>query len=165
MTDPVNIRELNTLLRISQSLVATDIISADRLHEIGEDIVDRIRTRTRLGFGVGSDGARKEKFRPLKLATVEQREELDDEGKLSDLTKPDMANMTRFGSMMDSLTHRVLGEQVVVFFSEAEETKKAYYNTKLGRPFMYLSNLETKAVTKMVKESVDEWLDSIIRNF
>jgi hypothetical protein len=163
--DGVMTRDLNKLLKFSESLVKESIITDKELERIGKDITDRIRTRTRLGFGVAGDNKPKQKFRQLEWSTVEYREQLEDDGKLSNLTKPDMANMTRFGSMMDSLTHKVGTGSVTILFSEREETKKAFYNTELGRPFMYLTNLETKAVRKIVQENIDAWLDSIIRVF
>jgi len=161
----VRTRELNKLLKFSESLVRERIITDKELEKIGKNITDRIRTRTRLGFGVSWDNKPKEKFRQLERSTVEYREQLEDDGELSKLTKPDRANMTRFGSMMDSLTHKVNSEGVTILFAEKDETKKAYWNTELGRPFMYLTNLETKAVRKIVQKSIDAWLDSIIKVF
>ena len=136
-------------------------------NKLGRDIEKRMRTRVRLGYGVSGHGAAKEKFRKLKPSTIAGRERLKAEGKLSPLETPKKATMTRFGDMMDALTHTASTTSVTILFSKREEAEKAFWQQdprKLNRPFMYLTDVEMQVVNDYLQEAMDDYVDSIAKS-
>jgi hypothetical protein len=160
----VSTRSLNQILGLSKGLLKIQAIMSNEVaSEVGKELVDRIRTRVRLGYGVSRDDAPKEKFLKLRPSTIATRLAYKKEGLLSTLTTPAKANMTRFGTMMDSLTYETKPGNVTVLFGSPEEALKAYYNTNLGRPFFYLTDKEVKATTAIIKKAVDAYIDAIAK--
>jgi len=156
-----NSRDLSELVGLTNEMLQRKIFRTEFGHELGAEITVMLRTRVRMGYGVSFDGAPKAKFHRLKTSTIAYREGLAKAGSLSNLTKPKMANMTRFGTMMDDLTYRVAPSKVTILFSDDEETKKAFYNEQLGRPFMFLSPQEIRAAKQVIQKALDSYVDEI----
>jgi hypothetical protein len=152
------------LVGLSRALINLRVLTPQIADEIGETLVTMIRTRTRLGYGVRGNGKSKEKFKPLKPSTIDHRQRLKAKGLLSPLATPAKATMTRFGSMMDDLMYETGPQRVTIMFSKTEESAKAYYNTLLDRPFMFLTDKETKAAKALVQEAIDAYVDALARS-
>lgn len=82
------------------------------LSEIGKDVAKQIRTRTRLGKGVGNNG-RQEKLAPLKKTTKSLRRRY--RSRLSNLTTPARSNLTATGAMLDSISSKLNGKTIKIF--------------------------------------------------
>jgi hypothetical protein len=149
------------LVGLSQALINLRVLTPEISDEIGETLVYMIRTRTRLGFGVDKNGGAKQKFKPLRPSTITHRQYLKSRGLLSPLATPAKATMTRFGDMMDDLTYDKAPQRVTILFSQTREALKAYYNSQLGRPFMFLTDKETKAARNLVQQAIDAYVDSL----
>jgi hypothetical protein len=156
-----NSRDISELVGLTNDMIQRKIFRTEFGHELGAEITVMMRTRVRLGYGVAFDGAPKAKFKPLRPSTIKYREGLAKKGTLSTLTKPKMANMTRFGTMMDDLTYRVAPSKVTILFNDDKETEKAYYNEQLGRPFMFLSPQEIRAAKQVIQKALDSYVDEI----
>jgi hypothetical protein len=154
-------RDLSELVDLTNEMIQRKIFRTEFGHELGAELTVMIRTRVRLGYGVNFDGIPKRKFRKLKKSTIAYRESLAKNGTLSSLTQPKMANMTRFGTMMDDLTYRVAPSKVIILFNDDKEIEKAYYNEQLGRRFMFLSPQEIRAAKQVIQKALDSYVDEI----
>jgi len=158
------ITSLMSLTGLSQALINLRVLTPEISDEIGETLTSMIRTRVRLGYGVDGNGKSKDKFKPLRPNTIKHRQWLKRKGLLSPLATPAKATMTRFGDMMDDLTYEKGPQQVIILFSKTKEALKASYNTRLGRPFMFLTDKETKAARALVQEAIDAYVDALAQS-
>ena len=132
--------------------------------EVGSYLVETLRNRVRLGFGVARDGDKKQKFKPLAPSTIKHREWLSLAGKLFQNSRPNRSHLTATGQMMDSLTYAKKPGRVVLFFNNQEAENKAFYNNEGGRvprPFFYLTDLEIKATERTLQKALDEYIEGI----
>jgi hypothetical protein len=151
------------IVGLSRALINLKVLTPQIADDIGETLVTMIRTRTRLGYGVRGNNQAKERFKKLALSTISHRQWLKSKGLLSPIATPAKATMTRFGSMMDDLMYEKGPQRVTIMFSKTEEATKAYYNTLLDRPFMFLTDKETKAAKALVQEAIDAYVDALAR--
>jgi len=123
------------------------------LNEIGEEAVDDIVKRTRLGYGVEKNGDKKGKLKPLSESYKEQRKEERKEGRLSTATSPSKSNLTRTGAMLDDLYHEVEEDGVTIRFKSKFSDVKAAKVSR-SRPFLNLSDLQVKRITRKVGDLI-----------
>lgn len=134
--------------------------SPESLKELGTKVIDMVRNRTRLGYGCSKDG-KKEKLDALSDPYVKQRRNRKKKGTLSSLTSPAKSNLTLTGDMLKNMDYKVDKEQLVIEFSDEFSTNKATWNTDKERPFMNLTEQETKRVTELIKDEVAKLVKSI----
>jgi len=180
-----------------------DSLNSRRMKELGEFLVDRIRIRTRLGYGVSGDGKPRRKLKPLAPLSKEIRKDYRKMGELSDLTTANKSNLTFTGQMLDNLVvtavsakkftidivgfrrppkvlekkkrgkknKQTLAQKVIGAGKKAVESNAIYNRlrkshgdelrtnkevaqkvTDEGRPFMYLTDKDYKAVINFIRD-------------
>lgn len=127
------------------------------LDPYAEDTAERIKNRTRLGYGVESRGARRQKLKPLKDTYRNIRRK--NKGSLSKATTPKKSNLTFTGQLLDSL--RGFGRrgriviEVVDNRDDGESNKAiAGYVKENGRPFLEVSDKELKGLRNDIKRDL-----------
>ena len=129
------------------------------LGKIAQSLALDIKKRTRLGYGVERTGAEKFKLAPLEAKTIEKRESLHDQGRLSEFTSPTKSNLTEKGHLLDSLVGRSKRKgQITVALKENRGDGKS--NSKIEsfqrkkRPFFNASRLEIKRLLQQIKDTL-----------
>ena len=87
--------QLSRFIAKAIKLVKHDIVTRKLLKDLGAQLVERIRKRTRLGWGVDKNGAKRRKLKEMrrhseKYAAFRKK----NKGQLSPLTKPARHNLT-----------------------------------------------------------------------
>ena len=129
-----------------QSAIAS-LTTKDHMIAVGNFVVNKIRVRTRLGYGVAKHGGEKTKLKPLSPRYVKSRMKMKG---LSQLTTPKKSNLTRTGSMLDSLKVKGFRENAILIQTSGRDRygvsneDKATWNEEKGRPFIYMSDSEIK---------------------
>jgi hypothetical protein len=67
----VSIKKVTLAAAIDRAF--SELSKPDAMRKLGEQAADMIRKRTRLGYGVASDGAEREKLKPLAESTIQAR--------------------------------------------------------------------------------------------
>lgn len=122
--------------------------------ELGDALIRSISARVRMGFGVSADGGERERFNPLKPATVYKRTKMKAAGTLSPLTRPNTSNQTMTGHMINSLSKKTSPGTLEIVFDNQFAENKAKWNEAMGRPFMYLTRQEVKQILQHLKAMV-----------
>lgn len=119
------------------------------MRAIGEFMIEKIRVRTQLGNGVTDNLAEKSKLKPLSKKYIEQRKIFSG---LSTMTTPKRSNLTRTGSMLDSLKIKSMSKTAIRIGPSGSDrfgvsnSSKAYWQEKMGRIFLRLSFQEVKQI-------------------
>lgn len=129
-----------------------DVINQELTDKVGRKVVNTVKARTRDGYGVKSNGARKQKLKKLREPTKRIRKDLKKKGRLSGKTTPETSNLTRSGRMLDNIGYSASSREVNVA-PKGKEQQKARDVSK-DRPFMNLSKKEIKEVTKLVADEI-----------
>ena len=167
MNDPLEnyIKELEKAKRTLQSKGNVKVIA--------NFIADKIKLRTRLGYGVARDGAVKYKLAPLKDSTIDRREDLEDRGRLSDKTRATRSNLTETAEMLDSIKGKAIAKGRGKVYLKGEHKGAGISNSKLAdyhekgssnkvpRPFFHISKVEQKAYHRKVRLQLQELLRKI----
>jgi hypothetical protein len=137
------------LLQFSQK-IRQNIVSQRRLDPIvqlyAEEAANLIKTRTRRGYGVASDGGPAQRLKKLSPEYVDHRKRT--RSALSSETSPGKSNLTYSGQMLDSLyaRRRRIGNWSINLKSQRDDGKTnpqvARYAAIGGRPFLFLSKSE-----------------------
>jgi hypothetical protein len=158
---------LGSWIEKAEDLVGKKIPSRALLMRLGHEVADRIRKRTRLGYGVSSNGAKR-----VKLKNMRQHSEpyadwrAENPGKLDEETKPPMHNLTLTGEMLRDLKLtrvNMTTKQLEIGFKDPFSLKKAQINTKRGWIFMHLSDTEIKSVNNFYKREMRKLVRSFNR--
>lgn len=110
MSEADKIEEL--IRRIESALKGAN--RTKQIDDIGKQLVDRIKLRTRLGKGLskpGQIGGSPQPLAPLSKNYVKQRQSAN----LSGLTKPGKSNLTRTGALLDAITHEAKDGEIRIF--------------------------------------------------
>ncbi len=148
--------QLSKWVKKAIKVVDRDIVSRKILNELGDQVVDRIRKRTRLGFGVAKNGDKRQKLKDMRQHSLEYAK-LRKKGELSSDTSALKHNLTLTGHMLDKL--KVLDvssrkKEIEIGFTNRFAMLKARVNTDLGWRFMHLSDNEIKAVNNFYRREV-----------
>jgi len=146
----------------------------------------QIKTRTRLGYGVSEHGAKREKLAQLQDSTIRQRggkvsykegkrsvkKNKKAKAKLSELTTPSKSNLTNTAQMIDSIgVNKYRDQYASIGPSGVRDDGKtnaevAGYATdgdlqrnRKPRPFLNLSDLETKRLQDEVRKDLTNILE------
>ena len=116
---------------------------------IGEFMIQKVRVRTQLGSGVNNNLEEKSKLKPLSKKYIEQRKVFNS---LSSMTTPRRSNLTRTGSMLDSLKIKSMSKTAIRIGPTGNDmfgvsnSSKAFWQEKMGRIFLRLSFQEVKQI-------------------
>jgi hypothetical protein len=135
-------------------------------------MVKTIRDRVRLGYGNDKDKGTKTKFIKLLPSTRKERERLEKKGLLFPNSTANRSHLTRTGAMMDNLVYQKEPTKLVILFDDDLQENKAIghhdgIKSSEGlrkRPFMFLTNLEFKAATRIIQKGLDDYFDAIARS-
>jgi hypothetical protein len=156
--------QLSRWIKKAEKLVEKNLVSTEMLVSIGNQVADRIRKRTQLGYGVAANGATRQRLKEMKphseRYTAWRKENAD---RLSGNTAPTKQNLTLTGEMLANLAVQdvVQGERrVLVGFDDEFSQLKADKNTRAGRRFLFLSDIEIKAVNNFYRREVQKLVKS-----
>lgn len=146
--------------------IIENILSKNNLKKIGTEVVHDMKVRTTLGEGVKSSGSRPSSFASLKPATIEDRKKVR---RLSNLTRPNLSNLTRTGKMVNSISFKVKTNSIQIYLKGNRNNKIATYHMEgtknmPARPFFNLSNFEVDRVQQMLQVALDEYLAEKFNN-
>lgn len=157
-----NLKRLKELSeRISQAV--NESIDTAQSKRLGDNLAGQIRKRTRLGYGVGTNGQQQRLLRLTDLY-IEHRE--DNRSDLSEATRPGKSNLTATGQMLNSLRGRGARAQIVVEItgnrtkelgdrrSRLSNSQVARYVQEQGRPFFKVTNAEKNGLAREVKRLI-----------
>lgn len=119
------------------------------MRAIGEFMIEKIRIRTQLGNSVMENLQEKSKLKPLSKKYIEQRKVFMN---LSTMTTPKRSNLTRTGSMLDSLKIKSMSKTAIRIGPTGSDmfgvsnSSKAFWQEKMGRIFLRLSFAEVKQI-------------------
>jgi len=129
--------------------VIEEATGPNEMRQIGGFIIKKIAIRTQLGYGVSENLSEKSKLKPLSTNYIEQRKVFSS---LSGLTTPKRSNLTRTGSMLESLKIKAIGKNSISIGPDGSDmfgvsnSSKAFWQEKAGRIFLRLSIQEVKQV-------------------
>lgn len=135
------VKRLNTLI---QSTTGQKQMSA-----IGDFLIEKIRIRTQLGYGVDTNLSEKSRLKPLSPKYVQARKI---NTFLSNMTTPKKSNLTRTGSMLSSLKIKSMSHNAIRIGPTGADmfgvsnSSKAFWQEKMGRVFLRMSKQEVKQV-------------------
>ena len=134
------------------------------ISEIAQEVVETIRKRTRVGKGL--DGNQITNLKRLDDNNIKQQKPRryinfrKTYPKLSSKTTPAKSNLTLTGEMLDDLTFKLKGSDILrkveIAIYEEESRKKARWVTDGGRPFLGLSDNEKKFIIRLLFKKVEE---------
>ena len=131
------------------------IIKGFSMRKIADEAADRIRVRTRLGFGV-KNGVRGGKRVKLKRLTSEQYKKFRKRFRgLSGQTTPKRSNLTLTGELLDSIISRFRGNKAMLEFKNPERNNTIVEGqADMGRHFFELTDKEVKGLQNQIKRDL-----------
>lgn len=133
--------------------------SPNFLNPIADIMADRIRVRTRLGYGVKQEGAEREKLKKLSSKYIDYRKK--NRTSLSQFTTPKRSNLTFSGQLLDSISGRSNSRGIIIYLKNQRDDGKENvdiknYQEKQGRPFFYLTRTEITNLNREYRQRVYE---------
>ncbi len=177
-----NLKDLENAMKKAM----TEVGSAAVMKEIGQEVLEMVVKRTRLGYGVQADGQKRQKLKPLadttkkvragklsfktiKGVTVPFEPDLDENKvKLSDLTRPSKSNLTMTGQMLGSYKVISAGPFKALIGPTGQRSdgltneEVAEFAEEQGRPFAYLTDIEYKRLLDSIRKRVTKVAQSIL---
>lgn len=138
------------------------VLDPSNMRKYGKMAADMIKLRTRLGYGVETDGSEKGRLKKLTDYTIEKRKEMKKKGLLSSETSPGRSNLTATGQLLDSLgvTSTGVGFAIVSPHGTRDDGQKnedvGASVTFNGRPFNNLSQTEIKRVNDELRDDLEK---------
>jgi len=139
-----------------------DTVTNKKMKALGEFALELIVKRTRLGYGVRKNNAKRRRLRQLSPGYVKFRR--DNRRDLDKTTTPKKSNLTLTGQMLRSMkVTRVRKASVLIAPTKRRggkygrgltNAKVAEYQAKQGRPFNFLTDLEAKKVRRYYERTL-----------
>jgi hypothetical protein len=133
------------------------LVKQIRLKDYGEDAVNRIQKRTRLGYGVenGKRGAPRYKLPKLSEPYKKQRKKK----KLDSSTSASKSNLTLTGQLLRSLISKVTGRKIILTITEnrtdgIKNSDLVKWQSEKGRDFFELTDKEVKGLRNQLKKDL-----------
>lgn len=120
------------------------------LQTIADKAVEQIVKKTRLGYGVPSEGANQQKLRKLADSTIKKRKRLP----LHSSTTPSTSNLTETGKMLEGIKYEISNSRITIFIDGEENQRKALWAYELDRPFFALSKANTSELRRMIHDGL-----------
>ena len=135
------------------------VIKVVNLKPIADDAADRIKKRTRLGYGVkdGERGGPRVKLKGLSNSYKKQRKKYLDINKK--YTTANKSNLTKTGQLLDSLIGKVSNKKIIIKLKEnrddGEKNKDIVdWQSSKGRDFFELTDKEIKGLRSQLKKDL-----------
>jgi hypothetical protein len=144
---------MTDILKLDLTFLVKKAITQKFMLELAEELKERIRKRTRLGYGVSALGANQNPLEKLADSTIRKRKNLNRRGKLSGDTKPNKSNLTESGQLLDSLEVRANGTTVEIFVSGTRNQTIFSYNVGT-RPFLNPTRQDLKALANLIETEI-----------
>lgn len=141
-----NLKNLENFVKKMNEDIAK-LTTKEHLQAVGEFIAEKIKVRTRLGYGVNDNLQEKLRLKRLSPNYIEFRKKFD---QLHSQIKPKDSRLTLTGSMLDNLKVKsIQGNKIKigpVGYDDfgVNNSNKAYYQEVQGRIFLRLSFQEIK---------------------
>lgn len=148
------------------SKIVKGVSDKSNLTEIGKEVVEMVRKRTQLGYGV-DDNNKKDRLTPLEPSTKDQRKRKSKKGELSENTSQGKSNLTQTGDMLKAITiTKVADNTLEIGFNDQFSEDKAIWNSyptrhSNARPFMNLSTQEIKRVKDKLKDIAERLIKGL----
>ena len=127
------------------------------LRERAVEYADRIRRRTRLGWGIkdGERGNKRERLKPLS----ERYKKIRKRTNLSSKTTAGRSNLTRTGKLLDSIKGFARGKKIVFEITENRDDGALNKDivkgqSEQGRDFFELTDKELKGLRNAIKKDL-----------
>lgn len=130
------------------------VTSKSYLKEVGTELAEDIKKRTRLGYGVAESLDRQKKFKPLAASTKKARKGMKKRGTLSGDTSPSKSNLTMTGEMVDDLFVETRIGVISLRLKKAFSKKKAKWNKEKGRSFLEVSRSQYNSLVKKLQKDI-----------
>jgi hypothetical protein len=128
-------------------------ISHANLKNIGDFASGLIRVRTRLGYGVDSEGGERQRLEPLTPRYILKRKLARKSGKLYEETSPTKSNLTFTGQMLNSIgVIKIAQNKVVIgphgYRDDGLSNEEVANRVSKKRPFNFLTSKEEDQVSR-----------------
>ena len=131
------------------------------MRHIAEDAAERIKRRTRLGYGVkdGRRSGKRERLKETKESYRKARARDKKRGRLSSTTTVKKSNLTRTGQLLASIRGRSSGTAAIIETKGGRDdgrsnSEVAGYVAENGRPFFELTDKELKGLRNTIKKDL-----------
>jgi len=138
-----------------------ELYSAKNMKDLGKEISNIIRIRTRLGYGVAVPEGDRFKLKELTDKYKELRRQLD----LDSNTTPSRSNLTRTGQLLESIDVITVSEGQVTVGPKGSRSEGGTneqvgkYVAEQGRPFNNLSRAEVKQVVQLLQKRLSDLVE------
>ena len=148
---------IDDIRKIIQSAVDT-ITDRRTLDKLGEDLVERIKTRTRTGKGVREPEARPHRLPALKTNTKRNRRRLKRQGGLTGPgATPAKSGVNRTGTTLNSMSHRVQDNEIQIRLdAKGEDVAEDLIRIDKDYTFMNVSQPEIKAFVEALEKEIEK---------
>jgi hypothetical protein len=175
MTTRVNMKKFEAMMK----KVIGEVESKETMQELGDEMAERIRKRTRLGKGVSERGGAPKPLAPLSQSYKDFRKgkvafaqspyghvypyKPDRKPNLSSQTSANKSNLTFTGQMLDSIKtiSAKVGSAIVSVSGRRKDgmsNKEVAEFVSVARPFLNLSKPELNALQKLIRQRIDRIL-------
>lgn len=148
----------------------SEIRTPEYMQKLGEFVAEKIRIRTRLGFGVENEDAEKKRMEGLKDSTISARERLRARGELHPQTTAKRSNLTATGQLLDSIKPKKVTPRTVTVGPTGQRRGESLTNQKVaeglfaqGRKFATLSRDEKSAVANRIRADMKAFLRKALK--
>jgi hypothetical protein len=159
--------EADKIRRIREELekAIREVTSSESLKKLAEDLPERIKVRTRLGYGVSDNGGPRKRLEPLAASTKRSKNYKKKSGKLSNQTTPNRSNLTDTGELLDNLVVESSKDSEVTIKPKGERNEKvARYVTEQGREFLNLSKPELKGFLDNLGKALLDKINKVLKS-
>ena len=120
---------------------------------VGDQIASDIKKRTKLGYGVATEGGPQEKLKPLSDNYKKYRK-----GKVASDTSPSKSNLTFSGDMLNDLVVTVTDTKATIDLGSELSRNKEKWQREQGRVFFNISKTQISMLTSLIKKKLKEIL-------
>jgi hypothetical protein len=145
---------------IAQKLAGTVKLAfnATFMREVGDETARLIFIRTRLGYGVPSQGSQRQKLFPLSAGYIAMRKKSQKNGFLSSATTASKSNLTFTGQLLESIQTKKAQDGIswvgpIGYRKEGGTNEQVANTVSKTRPFMFLSDLELKKIQRFAQNN------------
>jgi phage gpG-like protein len=141
-----------------------ELVSSKNLQQIGDFEAGLVKRRSRLGYGVPTDGGSKQKFKALAPATIASRKRK----KLASETTPKKSNLTETGQLLNDLVAKIEGRSTIIGHTKDRNKRiGAFHQTGGGRlpqrRYLGLAKEDIKQITAQMQDIFTDILNKLFK--